>query len=96
MIIRVLIISLIVFFTSGFVIAQDDWNATIEKTNGLVILQEQHVEISINDNGNLEIISRIYEETQHFGENANLFSEQSIGFSDTFTEIYDIEAFSLL
>ena len=74
MIFRVLIISLNVFITSGFVTAQDDWNATIGKTNGLVIQQEQHVEISIDDNGKLEIISMIYEETQHFGENANLFS----------------------
>ena len=96
MIFRVLIISLNVFITSGFVTAQDDWNATIGKTNGLVIQQEQHVEISIDDNGKLEIISMIYEETQHFGENANLFSEQSIGYSDTFTEIVDIEAFSMI
>lgn len=96
LIFRVLVFFLSLFFTSELVIAQDDWNAIIEKTNGLVIQQNQHVDISINDSGNLEIISKIYEETQHFDDNAKLFSEQSIGYSNTFSEILDLEAFSLI
>ena len=61
-----------------------------------MIEQKQHVEIKIGENGSLEIEAQIYEETQHFGENTNLYREQSIGYSNTFTEIQNIEAFSLI
>ena len=81
------LIPLIIFFAFGFVSAQSEWNDIIAKENGLVVQQAQEVEISVTEDGNLEIISKIYEETQHFGENANMYSEQSIGYSNTFTEV---------
>jgi hypothetical protein len=38
----------------------------------------------------------VNETTAHFSDNANIYSEQSIGFSETFTEISDIQAYTYL
>lgn len=66
------------------------------KANGLVLKQSQHVEIELNEAGQLEIMAHIYEETQHFSENANLYREQSISYSNTFTEISNLKAYSMI
>ena len=81
---------------SNFSIAQEGWDEALKSENGCVIEQSQHVEISINEDGTLNIIDKVYEETQHFTANANFYSEQSIGYSSTFSEIYDIDAYSLI
>lgn len=86
----------ILFFIQGFVIAQSSWHVNLKSENGLVVEQTQQVEISVTEEGKLEIVAHVYEETQHFGKNANMYSEQSIGYSNTFTEITDIEAYSLI
>ncbi len=83
-------------FLNGIVSAQSDWDKLIESENGVVIEQRQQVDISVNENGHLDIIANVYEETQHLSENANMYSKQSIGYSNTFTEIFDIEAYSLI
>lgn len=84
------------FIIAGSVLAQKDWEEKLKGVNGVVIEQRQDIEISITEDGDLQIISKVFEETQHLSENANLYSEQSIGFSQTFTEISDIEAYSLV
>lgn len=86
----------ILFFIHGSVFAQSPWHETLKSENGLVVEQKQQVEISVTDEGKLGIVAHVYEETQHFGENANMYSEQSIGYSNTFTEVSDIEAYSLV
>ncbi len=86
----------ILIFLNGFVSAQSDWDQLIKSENGVVIEQKQNVEISVNENGLLDIVAHVYEETQHLSENANMYSKQSIGYSNTFTEIFDIEAYSLI
>ena len=93
---KITLIFFILIFTSDFISAQEGWDDIVRKENGLVVEQRQEVEISINENGNLEIVAHVYTETQHFGENANLYSQQSIGYSNTFTEVFDIEAYSLI
>lgn len=90
---------LIFFFMllmNNFVFAQSSWDEILKSENGLVVEQNQQVEISVNEQGELEIVSQVYEETQHFGENANMYSEQSIRYSNTFTEVNEIEAYSLI
>jgi hypothetical protein len=94
-------IATIIFIFSGIWIsntspAQTIWNDVLKNENGVVKEQKQEVEISLNEEGNLDIISKIYEVTEHFNDNAILYSEQSIGYSETFTEISDIEAYSLI
>lgn len=86
----------VLFFIHGFGFAQSSWNETTKSENGLVVEQNQLVEISVTDEGKLEIVAHVYAETQHFGENANMYSEQSIGYSNTFTEVTDIDAYSLI
>lgn len=76
--------------------AQNQWDQELKHENGIVLLQSQEVEININDLGNLEILSKIYEETQHFTDNASLYREQSVGYSSTFSEISDLEAYSFI
>lgn len=93
---RVALLFFIFFSISDFATAQKVWDEIIEKENGLVIAQNQEVEISIAEDGQLEIIAHVYEETQHYGENANMYSEQSIEYSNTFAEVFDIEAYSLI
>jgi choline kinase len=90
------ILLIVLLATGDYVYAQQIWEDVIQNENGVVIEQKQHVDISVNDNGELEIVASIEDETQYFGENANLYSEQSIGFSNTFTEISDIVAYSLV
>jgi hypothetical protein len=96
---RSLIFSLLLV---GFIIlhtvchASGDWKELVKKENGLVKEQRQEVEISVDDEGNLVIVSHVYEETMHFSDNANIYSEQSIGFSETFTEVNDLEAYSYI
>ncbi len=95
---RITIITFI-FFSICFhsiSLAQSTWEDILSSENGVVREQKQEVEISINDDGELDIISNIYEVTEHFNDNALLYSEQSIGFSETFTEISNIEAYSLV
>ena len=81
---------------SWFVYGQTEWDKDVQKGKGLVIEQNQHVDISIDDKGELNIISRVYEETEFYDNNANLYREQSIGYSSSFSEISEIEAFSYL
>ena len=85
-----------VFTYNGIATAQAGWDDVIKSEKGIVVEQRQDVEISINDEGGLDIVARIYEKTHYFSETANLYSEQSIGYSNTFSEIFDIEAFSLI
>lgn len=89
-----LTLSLLPASNAGIASALDD-NPQF-KENGLVLKQSQHVEIELNDAGQLEIMADIYEETQHFSENANLYREQSISYSNTFTEISNLKAFSMI
>ena len=84
------------FTYNGIATAQARWDDIIKSEQGIVAEQRQDVEISINDDGGLDIVARVYEETHYFSENANLYSEQSIGYSNTFSEIFDIEAYSLI
>lgn len=76
------------------VYSQTEWDEKVSQAKGLVIEQKQHVDISFDDKGELSIISRVYEETQFFDNTASLYREQSIGYSSTFSEISDIEAYS--
>ena len=64
--------------------------------NGVVLEQKQNVTIEIENDGNLSIIADIYEETLHLKESAKFFSEQSINYSNSFSEISDIDAYSLI
>jgi hypothetical protein len=84
------------FAAANCAYAQHSWEEIIKNENGVVIEQDQHVEINVNAVGELEIVANIREETQHFGENTNLYSEQSIGFSSTFTEISDLIGHTLV
>jgi len=86
----------ILLFAIDVSFAQQSWQEIIKSENGIVIEQNQYVEINVKEDGELDIVAQIYEMTQHFGENANLYSEQSIGYSNTFTEISDIVAYSLV
>ncbi len=86
----------IAFFTCYSAFAQSSWDDILAREKGVIVEQKQDVEIIVTEDGKLEIIAHIYEETQHFSENANLYREQSIGYSNTFTEISDIEAYSLV
>jgi hypothetical protein len=90
------IIFFLVLCVQGMVVAQSSWDQNLKSENGLVVEQKQHVEIAVNEQGELEIVAQVYEEKQHFGDNANMFSEQSIGYSNTFTEIDEMEAYSLI
>jgi len=76
--------------------ANSEWGDILNRENGLVLEQSQNVEITVDEEGKLDIVVHVYEETQHFSDNANLYREQSIGFSNTFTEIFDVEAYSLI
>lgn len=86
----------ILFIFNGNLFAQSSWEEMLKNENGLVLTQSQNVEISIRDDGSLEIVANIYEETQHFTDNASLFREQSVGYSSTFSELGDIHAYSLI
>ncbi|MCK5101303.1 MAG: DUF3857 and transglutaminase domain-containing protein [Cyclobacteriaceae bacterium] len=86
----------ILFFINTVVSARIDWNEKLKIEKGLVIEQYQNVEITVGDDGNLDIVAHIYEETQYFRQNANMYSEQSIRYSNSFSEINDIEAYSLI
>jgi transglutaminase-like putative cysteine protease len=94
---RLLIVSFVLFvFISDFSFSQESWQESVKSENGLVAEQRQEVDISIDASGNLVIMSQVYEETRHYSNNANLYSEQSLGFSETFTELSDIEAYSFV
>lgn len=71
-----------------------DWKETVKKESGLIEEQRQDVKIFVNQQGNLDIISRVNETTLHFNDKSKMYSEQSIGFSETFTEVADIEAYT--
>lgn len=71
-----------------------DWLVSSKKENGIVNVNRQDVEISVNDDGQLSIIAKVYEETEHFNQNANMYSQQSVGYSETFTEITDLQAYT--
>ena len=94
--INVVLIIFSLFFSYGIVSAQTEWNEILKSTNGLIIEQNQYVEISVTEDGSLDIVAQVFEETQHFSDNAYMYSEQSIGYSNTFTEISDIDAYSLV
>lgn len=96
LIFRITLLPIFVIILYGVVLANPDWENKVKNERGLVIEQSQFVEITINAAGKLEIVAEIHEETQHFSDNANLYREQSIGYSNTFTEIFDIEAYSLI
>ena len=64
--------------------------------NGVVLQQKQDVAIEIEDDGSLKIIADVYEETLHMKESAKFFSEQSISYSKSFSEIEDLDAYSLV
>ncbi len=81
-------------FIQNLSFAQSGWNELIKNENGVITSQKQEVNISVDEEGNLDIIADIYESTRHFSNNANIYSEQSVGYSDAFTEITDIEAYS--
>jgi transglutaminase-like putative cysteine protease len=86
---------LIFLFHCQYSFSQASWDETLKNENGVVLLQRQDVDIQVDENGHLQITERIFEETKHFSENAILYSEQSIGYSETFTEIDDVEAYTL-
>jgi len=90
----ILLFSVLVFQTKS--IARTDWQNMLKNENGVVIEQSQEVHISVSDQGQLVIIAHNYEMTDHFNDNAKLYSEQSIGYSEAFTEITDIEAYSMV
>ena len=94
--VRSLILLLLYMAPAVLSFATPDWKETIKKENGLIEELRQDIEIYVNPQGNLEIISRVNETTAHFSDNANIYSEQSIGFSETFTEISDIQAYTYL
>jgi transglutaminase-like putative cysteine protease len=83
-------------FVVDFSLAQEVWQESVKSENGLVAEQRQEVDISIDASGSLVIISQVYEETKLFSNNVNLYSEQSLGYSETFTELSDIEAYSFV
>ena len=89
-------IYLILFGVISTSFAQSRWEELLKKENGCVIEQNQLVEITVTNEGILEIVADIYEETQHFGDITNFYSEQSIGYSNTFTEISNLNAYSLI
>jgi len=64
--------------------------------NGIIMLQKQDVKIELSDEGVFDIVNNVYEEVLHLKETAKFFSEQSISYSSTFTEIMDLEAYSLV
>jgi hypothetical protein len=74
----------------------DDWLKKNKDENGILLRQDQAVEITITEEGGLSISEKVYEETLHLRKTARFFSEQSIGYSSTFTEIRDIEAYSMV
>lgn len=94
--IKITLILFILFFFNGIVSAQTGWNELLKKENGLIIEQNQNVEIIVNDEGKLQIVAHVHEETQYFSKNANMYSEQSIRYSNSFSEINNIEAYSLI
>lgn len=94
--IKITLILFILFFFNGIVSSQTGWNELLKKENGLIIEQNQNVEIIVNDEGKLQIVAHVHEETQYFGKNANMYSEQSIRYSNSFSEINNIEAYSLI
>ena len=79
-----------------FSVAAPDWKESIKKENGFIEELRQDIEIFVNQNGDLEIVARVNETTAHFSDNANIYSEQSIGYSETFTEISDIQAYTYI
>ena len=83
-------------FIQNLSIAQSEWDEILKNENGLIVSQKQEVNISVDEQGNLNIIADIYESTRHFSNNANIYSEQSVGYSDAFTEISNIEAYSFV
>lgn len=90
------LLSLCLLLPIWFSVATPDWKETIKKENGFIEELRQDIEIFVNQEGGLEILARVNETTTHFSDNANIYSEQSIGFSETFTEISDIQAYTLL
>ncbi len=94
--IQVLWLFIHLFLITDYISAQTPWEKVLKNESGVVIEQNQQVEIGISDDGNLEIQAHIYEETQHFSDNASLYREQSVSYSSTFTEIRDLEAYSLI
>ena len=71
-------------------------NKIDEDANGQVNKQIHDVRISIDKEGKLIIEEDVYEEIQYFNDNATLYSEQTIGYSGSFSELRDVEAYSLV
>ena len=90
----VLIIILAVTVLHPFINLQASPSFERDRENGTVLEQRQHVNIEVLDNGKLSIVSDVYEEIEHYSENANIFSQHSVGYSETFSKISDLEAFS--
>ena len=67
-----------------------------QDANGVVSRQSHDVVITVGDEGNLAIKEHVLEETQYFNDNAGLYSEQSIGYSGSFSSVSGIEAYTLL
>ncbi len=83
-----------IFFLAGSPVFSSDWDVSAKKENGLVSIQRQEVEILVKDNGQLSIIASVFEQTEHYKQNANIYSQQSVGYSETFTEIKDLQAYT--
>jgi hypothetical protein len=81
---------------TAFATGEEEFLDQYGHENGLVLLQKQNVQIIVDDDGKLRIESDVYEETIHLKETAKFFSEQSISYSSTFSDIQNIEAYSLV
>ncbi len=90
----ILITSNICFFNELALSQQN--NKTGDDSNGLVNRQSHEVDISIDNDGELLITEHVYEEIQYLTDNAGLYSEQSIRYSGSFSEVQDVEAHSLV
>ena len=84
------------FFSNWFAYGQTEWEEKVAQSKGLVVEQKQHVDINFDEKGELNIISRVYEETEFYDNTANLYREQSIAYSSTFSAISEIEAYSFV
>ena len=93
------LVCMLLFTGIGFGISPTDddlWMQSRRDENGIVIRQMQTVRMHIDDQGTLNIAEKVYEETLHLKHTARFFSEQSVNYSSTFSEIREPEAYSLV
>jgi transglutaminase-like putative cysteine protease len=74
--------------------AHASWMERQADAFGIVLRQQQAVEIGIGQNGSLVIHADVYEETLLQKEYARFFAEQSIPYSSAFTDIRNIRAWT--